>query len=400
MLNKISFSAIAAMAAFSMVSLTACSDENSDITGASGESALSSSSAPLIELSSSSGESGDSVQVYIEGVAYSFPACNAEREGTVEKLFVGNPKYGSDQYFKCEQGSWNMKSAIDIECNQANAKIGDICSINYVGYLSLGGPIRLSCYVYTENGWTYKGYDDWYDPAYAGTCEELLNAPDLEKECTDGESAERTVDDKVYHYTCSSGEWQIHDIERPVIEDTAEVSACPAESEGMYETVLDTIAVYYDGKVWDRDVYYHCESGEWVETECRDPLEACAGNNEGEYQDVVCSSNPGNPKASKTTWTFKCANNKWEKLSDEEKGQLEFEREMVKVDATCNEQYQPEPKLGDVCSITKQGGNVSFGIVIYTLVCYVYTEEGWVAKGSAVMSENTSCEDILNPPAE
>ena len=175
---------------------------------------------------------------------------------------------------------------------------------------------------------------------------------------------------------------------------------CTIDNEGLYETVIDTVTVYPDGKVWDRDVYYHCESGEWVETECRDPLEACAGNNEGEYQDVVCSSNPGNPKASKTTWTFKCANNKWEKLSDEEKRQLEFEREMVKADATCNEQYQPEPKLGDVCGITKQGGNVSFGIVIYTLVCYVYTEEGWVAKGSAVMSENTSCEDILNPPAE
>ena len=106
MYNKISFSAIAAMAALSMVSLTACSDENT--TSPSNESVV------------SPGESGDSVQVYIEGVAYSFPACNAEREGTVEKLFVGNPKYGSDQYFKCEQGSWNMKSAIDIECNQVD----------------------------------------------------------------------------------------------------------------------------------------------------------------------------------------------------------------------------------------------------------------------------------------
>ena len=137
MFNKISFSAIAAMAVISMISLTACGDENSDITGASGESALSSSSAPLIESESSSGESGDSVQVYIEGVAYSFPACNAEREGTVEKLFVGNPKYGSDQYFKCEQGSWNMKSAIDIECNQANAKIGDIWRPNSFELLCL-----------------------------------------------------------------------------------------------------------------------------------------------------------------------------------------------------------------------------------------------------------------------
>ncbi len=52
---------------------------------------------------------------------------------------------------------------------------------------------------------------------------------------------------------------------------------CTIDNEGLYETVIDTVTVYPDGKVWDRDVYYHCESGEWVETECRDPLEACAG---------------------------------------------------------------------------------------------------------------------------
>ena len=387
MSNKISFSAIAAMAAFSMVSLTACGDENSDITGASGESALSSSSAPLIELSSSSGESGDSVQVYIEGVAYSFPACNAEREGTVEKLFVGNPKYGSDQYFKCEQGSWNMKSAIDIECNQANAKIGDICSIDYVGYLSLGGPIRLSCYVYTENGWTYKGYDDWYDPAYAGTCEELLNAPDLEKECTDGESAERTVDDKVYHYTCSSGEWQIHDIERPVIADTAEVSACPAESEGMYETVLDTIAVYGDGNIMEWTSYYHCESGKWVKSDCRDPLDACTADNEGEMKNVVCSQQPGNPKAPRTEWDFVCKNKKWEKLSAEES-------KVAQINARCT---KDDTKIGDICSIVS-GGNVAFGIMPNVLNCYVYTEEGWVLKANGRV--NSTCEELVNAPAD
>lgn len=69
--------------------------------------------------------------------------------------------------------------------------------------------------------------------------------------------------------------------------------------------------------------------------------------------------------------------------------------ESAEVEESCT---KPETKLGDVCSITKQSGNVSFGIVIYTLVCYVYTEEGWVAKGAAVNGD--SCEDILNPPAD
>ena len=387
MYNKISFSAIAAMAALSMVSLTACSDENT--TSPSNESVV------------SPGESGDTVQVHIDGGIYSFPACNAEREGTVQKLFIGNPKYGSKRSFKCEQGSWNEDEAggIDDACAKSDVKIGDVCPVEYLGYVSMGGPIRLSCYVYTENGWTKKGADDFYDENQKSSCEEVLNAPKIETECTDGERAEKTIDDKVYHYTCSSGEWQIHDIERPVIADTAEVSACPAESEGMYETVLDTIAVYYDGKVMEWTSYYHCESGKWVKSDCRDPLDACAGNNEGEYQDVVCSSNPGNPKASKTTWTFKCMDNKWKKLSDEEVRQLKAEKDSAEVEGICNEQNKPEPKLGDVCSISRQGGNTTFGIVYTTLVCYVYTEDGWVAKWWGTPSEK-SCEELLNAPAD
>ena len=214
--NRIS--AIAAMAAFSMLSLTACSDEN--VTSPSGESGL------------SSGESGDTVQINIGGFTYTFPACNAEREGTSIKKFIGNSKYGYDRYYKCEKGSWDETSAVDVECAQSDVKIGDVCPIRYYGYVGMGGPIRLSCYVYTEKGWAYKGFDDWYDPAYAGTCEELLNAPKIESECTDGESTERKVDDKVYHYICSSGEWQIHDIERPVFADPAEV---PTDSDTTAE---------------------------------------------------------------------------------------------------------------------------------------------------------------------
>ena len=72
------------MAALSMVSLTACGDEN---------------------VTSPSGESGDTVQINIGGFTYTFPVCNAEREGAVETRYVGLPKYGSNQYFKCEQGS-------------------------------------------------------------------------------------------------------------------------------------------------------------------------------------------------------------------------------------------------------------------------------------------------------
>ena len=339
---------LAAALPFSLVacgddSSSASNDDTSISSSANDETRLSSS---VTELSLESECQGISVS---GGVFCLQEACNAENEGKVESVKHGNPKYGYQVYYaQCVQKSWTNVEPW-AACDTAGVAVGDTCKQQTrTGGFQFGGDV-LAVFMYAGDG----------------VWEEVEPVP--------ADSSESTAN---------------------------QLGKCSSDNEGLYETVIDTLTVYPDGKVWDQDVYYHCESGEWVEAECRDPLEACAGNNEGEYQDVVCSSNPGNPKASKTTWTFKCANNKWEKLSDEEKGQLEFEREMVKADATCNEQYQPEPKLGDVCGITKQGGNVSFGIVIYTLVCYVYTEEGWVAKGSAVMSGNTSCEDILNPPAD
>jgi len=187
------------------------------------------------------------------------------------------------------------------------------------------------------------------------------------------------------------------------VTETSEIE-CNAENEGVYKTVLDTLTVYDDGNamVWNK--YYHCEAGEWVKTECRDPQEACTGDSEGEYQDVVCTAqyNDNNPKSPRTTWTFKCVDKKWKKLTDEEKSQLAAEKGKARVEEICNEQTEPETKLGDTCSIvTNNTTNVRFGITGPSiLTCYVYTEEGWVAKGSAVMSGNTSCEDILNPPAD
>lgn len=56
-------------------------------------------------------------------------------------------------------------------------------------------------------------------------------------------------------------------------EKLEEGKECPAESEGVYASVLDTLAVYEDGNAMVWSHYYHCESGKWVETECRDGCE-------------------------------------------------------------------------------------------------------------------------------
>ena len=157
MLNKISFSAIAAMVAFSMVSFTACSDENSDITGASGELALSSSSAPLIELSSSSSggvvnlcepltegaitrfwvkDEGDRLKdacsepLTVIGDDIYAEDCNAKNDGRVLSLWSGNPKYGYMTYYKCQKDSW-VKGDISLTCDTAGVAVGDTCVKQY-----------------------------------------------------------------------------------------------------------------------------------------------------------------------------------------------------------------------------------------------------------------------------
>lgn len=162
---------------------------------------------------------------------------------------------------------------------------------------------------------------------------------------------------------------------------------CPAESEGRYETVVDTLTEYYDGNVMEWTSYYHCESGMWVKTECRDPLDACTADNEGEMKNIVCSQQPDNPKAAKEEWDFVCKDKKWEKMSAEES-------RVARINAQCT---KDDTKIGDICSIIS-GGNVAFGIMPNLLTCYVYTEEGWVSKASGSVS--STCEELLNAPAD
>ena len=170
-------------------------------------------------------------------------------------------------------------------------------------------------------------------------------------------------------------------------EKPGEGKECPAESEGVYATVLDTLTVYDNGNAMVWTSYYHCESGMWVKTECRDPLDACTADNEGEMKNVVCSQQPDNPKAAKEEWDFVCKDKKWEKMSAEES-------RVARINAQCT---KDDTKIGDVCSIIS-GGNVAFGIMPNLLTCYVYTEEGWVSKASGSVS--STCEELLSAPAD
>lgn len=125
---------VAAMAAFSMVSLTACIGE--DVASPSGKSVV------------SSGTSSDSVQVNIDGVwkeiepvsadssestTLELGKCSSENEGKVEVITeykvghaTASDRYGSPAYYRCESGSW-VKGDITLTCDTANVQVGDAC---------------------------------------------------------------------------------------------------------------------------------------------------------------------------------------------------------------------------------------------------------------------------------
>ena len=57
-----------------------------------------------------------------------------------------------------------------------------------------------------------------------------MNAPKPETDCTDGERVEKTVDDKVYTYTCSSGEWLVWDVDLTANRPYANLTETPVDS--------------------------------------------------------------------------------------------------------------------------------------------------------------------------
>ena len=355
--------------------------------------------------------------------------CSSENEGEVEVITeyevghaTASDRYGSPAYYRCESGSW-VKGDITLTCDTANVQVGDACiktvsrPPNPMGITAIytyagdgnwtpdecniaGGGYAKKLTVGADRKTEYFQCTSWYGWRKIDDVQYACFAEFADKDtCVIDAGDEKSYYKKELEPTTYASFWKKIDGENSSSATELPSIECNLQNEGLYETVIDTVTVYPDGQVWDRDVYYHCESGEWVETKCRDPQDACTSDNEGEYRDVVCSSNPGNPKASKTTWTFKCMDNKWKKLSDEEVRQLKAEKDSAEVEGICNEQNKPEPKLGDVCSISRQGGNTTFGIVYTTLVCYVYTEDGWVAKWWGTPSEK-SCEEILATPAD
>ncbi|MBR4917367.1 MAG: hypothetical protein IKZ45_09910 [Fibrobacter sp.] len=79
--------------------------------------------------------------------------CTQKNEGQVETVWVGNIKYGVEQYYKCQNGSW-VEGDIRLTCDTTGAQVGDICRKSAkIGYFYKHSPHDpISFYVYAGDG--------------------------------------------------------------------------------------------------------------------------------------------------------------------------------------------------------------------------------------------------------
>ena len=156
--------AIAAMAAISMLTLTACGDENSDITNVPEESELSSSSTPSVEAESSSSEL----------VLSSSSAPAIESSSSVESSSSSE-----------EDPSDRELTEADVKCSatKPHPVDGDECSYkNDDGY--------LKDYLYLDGGWRESNADSTF-----GLCPTEYHSSKLYKKSG------------ADYYYCAWGEW-------------------------------------------------------------------------------------------------------------------------------------------------------------------------------------------------
>ena len=142
-------------------------------------------------------------------------------------VFPNGQVFKQELQYQCDSESekWcGVKQDVSA-CEKPDAKVGDVCPITDSGHVPLGGPNLLICYVYTENGWKEKGSDDWYAFGQESSCEEILNAPKIETECSWHDKPKKTVDGVTYSYYCEGGEWLVWDIQRLEYADPAETPA-------------------------------------------------------------------------------------------------------------------------------------------------------------------------------
>lgn len=168
-----------ALSAFLSFTLLACNESNPvsfDVPVAYSEpapgasSALESSSSVVAMSSSIASSSSSEYNMYehcnttlgiVTDDCFS-SECNAENEGKVETLWLGNEKYGGNSYYSCKKGSW-VKGDISLTCDTAGVQVGDTCTTYpklgiYTAMYSIPGSNALK-FIYKGNG-VWKEVED------------------------------------------------------------------------------------------------------------------------------------------------------------------------------------------------------------------------------------------------
>ena len=147
MFNRNHVFAIAAVAAFSILSLTACSDENSDITNVPDESELSSSSTPSVEPESSSSSERELSSSSVHSIVPKSSSSETEQSSSSAPS-IESSSSSEKSSSSSEKSPDSDLIETDVKCNaiKPNPVDGDECS-----YKNDGG--YLSEFVYVDGRW-------------------------------------------------------------------------------------------------------------------------------------------------------------------------------------------------------------------------------------------------------
>jgi len=275
--------AIAAMAAFSMLSLTACSDENSDITNVPDESELSSSSTPSVESESSS--SG------LELSSSSAPSIESSSS--------------SEESSSSEKSPDRELTEADVKCSVTKPYPvdGDECS-----YKTDDGDLRSV--VYAGNRWREFNADSTIN-----LCSESYNSHKLYKKsgadyyyCVWGKWLPAVMVPQQYMDSRKEG---LSDEEYDVL-DLPQNASMGDRAEGTLERCVNGVTLVYDTLLnWVTKTSAYCvaenhyryrSNGTWT-LETDEDLQ-----NDSRFQEIECTEGNLGTVYERDGLTYKCVN--------------------------------------------------------------------------------------------
>lgn len=251
--TKLQIPAIAAMtlAAVMSTSLIACSDSTSASNDEQPTSSANPESSASVPESSDALVSSSSTNENFEG------AC--ESEGEVKTGWSGNnPKYGSDIFYRCEQGTWIERGAW-VKCDTAGVAVGSICREET---RTTSGMTVIYTQVYT-----YEGDGEWtllLETSNAGHRHNYGGLAKMTKKCTsENEGAKEKLvygiepDVITLYYQCANGEWtEISEADyHCTTEKTVAGDTCSFESGDSTLHYMFMYVGYYQNESYHKNIW-------------------------------------------------------------------------------------------------------------------------------------------------